>query len=89
MWRRADYEALFDAAPAGTLKGEATPFYLYDLDAQNRVRRFLPKARIIVMLRNPVDHAHSNWTHLWAAGLEPERDFVQACALERERRDAG
>ncbi|ABD11762.1 sulfotransferase [Frankia sp. CcI156] len=89
VWRRADYEALFDAAPAGTLKGEVTPFYLYDLDAQNRIRRLLPKARIIVMLRNPVDRAHSNWTHLWAAGLESERDFVRACALERERRDAG
>ncbi|OAA28561.1 Sulfotransferase family protein [Frankia sp. EI5c] len=89
VWRRADYEALFDAAPAGALRGEATPFYLYDLDAQNRIRRLLPKARLLVLLRNPVDRAHSNWTHLWAAGLEPERDFVQACALEERRRAAG
>jgi Sulfotransferase family len=89
VWRRADYEALFDPAPPGVLRGEATPFYLYDLDAQNRIRRLLPKARLVVMLRNPVDRAHSNWTHLWAAGLEPERDFVRACALEPERRAAG
>jgi hypothetical protein len=26
IWRRADYEALFDAAPAGVLRGESTPF---------------------------------------------------------------
>ncbi|MCM3886925.1 sulfotransferase [Frankia sp. R82] len=89
VWRQRDYEALFDPAPAGTLRGEATPFYLYDLDAQNRIRRLVPKARLVVLLRNPVDRAHSNWTHLWAAGLEPERDFVQACALEQSRRDAG
>ncbi len=89
VWRRADYEALFDPAPADTLRGEATPFYLYDLDAQNRIKRLVPKAKLIVLLRNPVDRAHSNWTHLWAAGLEPERDFVRACALEEERKTAG
>ncbi|MBL7501187.1 sulfotransferase [Frankia sp. CNm7] len=89
VWRRADYEALFDPAPAGALRGEATPFYLYDLDAQNRIKRLLPKAKLIVLLRNPVDRAHSNWTHLWAAGLESERDFVRACALEQSRREAG
>ncbi|EFC83410.1 sulfotransferase [Parafrankia sp. EUN1f] len=89
VWRPADYEALFDQAPPGALRGEATPFYLYDLDAQNRIRRLLPKARLVVLLRNPVDRAHSNWTHLWAAGLEPERDFVRACALEESRRAAG
>ena len=30
VWRRADYEALFASAPAGTLRGESTPLYLYD-----------------------------------------------------------
>ncbi|WP_239308979.1 MULTISPECIES: sulfotransferase [unclassified Frankia] len=89
VWRRTDYEALFDPAPPGVLCGESTPFYLYDLDAQNRIKRLLPKAKLIVLLRNPVDRAHSNWTHLWAAGLEPERDFVTACALEAQRREAG
>ena len=28
VWRREDYERLFDAAPAGALRGESTPFYL-------------------------------------------------------------
>ncbi|WP_131767481.1 sulfotransferase family protein [Candidatus Protofrankia californiensis] len=89
VWKRKDYEALFNTAPHGTLRGEATPFYLYDLDAQARIKRLLPKAKLVVLLRNPVDRAHSNWTHLWAAGLEPERDFVRACALEQPRKAAG
>src|SRR3954447_24380475 len=75
VWRRSDYEALFAPAPAGTLRGEATPFYLYDRGAQERIARLLPAARLIVMLRNPVDRAHSNWTHLRSAGLEPIGDF--------------
>ena len=31
VWRRDRYEALFDDAPAGTLRGESTPLYLQDL----------------------------------------------------------
>ena len=89
IWRRADYEALFAPAPAGTLVGEATPFYLYDLDAQARIRRTVPAAKLIVVVRNPVDRAHSNWYHLWAAGLEHERDFVAACEAEPARRASG
>ena len=89
VWRRADYEALFAPAPPGTLVGEATPFYLYDLDAQARIRRDVPDAKLIVVLRNPIDRAHSNWYHLWAAGLESERGFVAACKAEPARRAEG
>ena len=45
--------------------------------------------RIVVLLRDPVDRAHSNWTHLWNAGLEPEADFLAACHAEPARRAAG
>jgi len=89
VWRRADYERLFDPAPAGARLGEATPFYLYDLDAHDRIRSLVPQARLILLLRDPVDRAHSNWTHLWNAGLEPEADFLTACLAEPERRAAG
>jgi hypothetical protein len=89
VWRRDAYEALFAAAPPGTRRGEATPFYLYDLRAQGRIRRLVPHARLIAMLRDPVDRAHSNWAHLWAAGLESESDFVAACRAEPRRRAAG
>ena len=41
VWRTDDYEALFDPAPPGALRGESTPFYLYDRDAQRRIRRRL------------------------------------------------
>jgi hypothetical protein len=89
VWRRADYEALFDPAPAGTLRGESTPLYLYDRAAVRRIREALPDARLIVIVRDPVERAHSNWTHLWSAGLEPVGDFVRACAEEEGRIAAG
>jgi hypothetical protein len=89
VWRRADYEALFDAAPAGTLRGESTPLYMYDPEAMSRIQAAIPGAKLIAIIRDPVERAHSNWTHLWSAGLEPIGDFVAACAEEPRRIEAG
>src|SRR6202453_5326822 len=50
VWRRADYEALFSDAPAGTLRGESTPFYLHDLAGQRRIQSLMPAARVIGVL---------------------------------------
>jgi hypothetical protein len=89
VWRREDYEALFAAAPAGRLRAESTPFYLYDPAAQRRIRNLIPDVKMIAMLRDPVERAHSNWTHLWSAGLDPIGDFVKAFADEDRRVAAG
>ncbi|MBG0562337.1 sulfotransferase family protein [Actinoplanes aureus] len=88
VWRRDEYEALFDPAPPGALRGEATPFYLYDLAAHDRMKALVPNAKLVILLRDPVDRAHSNWTHLWVAGLEEEADFLAACRAEEQRRAA-
>lgn len=85
VWRRDDYEALFADAPAGTRKGESTTLYLADHGAHRRIADTLPQARLVAVVRDPVDRAHSNWMHLRAAGLEPEADFLRACDLEEQR----
>jgi hypothetical protein len=89
MWRRADYLALFAGAPAGTVRGESTPFYLYDRAAHRRLTADVPDVKVIVVVRDPVDRAHSNWAHLRADGLEPESDFLAAVSAEQRRIDAG
>jgi hypothetical protein len=85
IWRRDEYEALFAPAPPGTLRGESTPFYLWDKVAHLRIRETVPDVKLIAIIRDPVDRAYSNWTHLWCDGLEPEPDFVAACRREPER----
>ena len=85
VWRPEDYEALFDAAPRGTLAGESTTLYLRDPEAHARIAATVPSARLVAVVRDPVDRAHSNWTHLRSAGLEPEGDFLRACELEESR----
>lgn len=89
IWQRDRYERLFDGAPAGTLTFESTPFYLWDLDAQRRIAQRVPDAKLIAVVRDPLDRAFSNWTHLWVDGLEPEGDFLTACRLEEARAASG
>ncbi len=89
IWRRDRFLGLFDAAPVGAVRGEATPFYLYDADAVRRLVEDVPDVKVIAVIRDPVDRAYSNWMHLWADGLEPEVDFATAVDLEPARIAAG
>jgi Sulfotransferase family len=85
IWRRDEYVALFERAPAHTVRGESTPFYFYDRAAHARIAADIPDARFVVIVRDPVDRAVSNWVHLRADGLEPEADFLTAVELEEQR----
>jgi hypothetical protein len=85
VWRREDYLRLFAAAPARTVRGESTPFYLWHRTAQRRIAENLPHAKLIAVVRDPIDRAYSNWMHLWSDGLEPVADFEAAFAKEHDR----
>jgi len=89
VWDPARYEALFAAAPATALRGESTPFYLWDKASHRRIHALIPDVKMIAVIRDPIDRAYSNWGHLWCDGLEPESDFFRACELEPERIKAG
>jgi hypothetical protein len=89
IWQRDRYAQLFRDAPAGALRFESTPFYLWDRASHRRIAAAVPDAKLIAIIRDPIDRAFSNWTHLWADGLEPESDFVRACRAERRRVAAG
>ncbi len=86
---RAAYEALFAAARPGQVIGEASPLYLYSAHAAQRIRRCLPDARLVALLRHPTDRAYANFRHYRLAGLEPLAQFEQALAAEPARLAAG
>jgi hypothetical protein len=89
IWRADDYAALFAGASPGALRLESTPFYLYLPHARRRLAEELPQARFVVVVRDPVDRAYSNWMHLWVDGLEPDGDFRTAFRAEDTRIAAG
>jgi hypothetical protein len=76
-------------APKAGTSALRTPFYLASRAALTRIRADVPTAKLVVVVRDPVDRAYSNWAHLWADGLETIPDFIAACAAERRRVDAG
>jgi hypothetical protein len=46
-----------------TITGEATPGYLFHPHAAKRMARVIPEARLIALLRNPVDRTYSAYHH--------------------------
>jgi hypothetical protein len=78
------YRAHLPARRNGKLVGEASPSYLFHPLAPERVAGMLPGARLIALLRNPVDRAFSHYQHQVALGREP-LSFEDAVDREEER----
>jgi hypothetical protein len=81
----AEYEALFSSAPPHALTGEASVFYLYSKVAISQIMAHNANARIIVMLRNPVEATRSMHAFRWNNRLEDVADFEQAWRLQGAR----
>ncbi len=72
-WDRPDeaaYHALFPDRPG--LWGEATPIYLYWPNAIERIARYNPAMRMILIFRDPVERAWSHWKMEYAKRKERE-----------------
>jgi len=57
----AEYLKLFDQARDESAVGEASPQYLCDSAAPASIHAAVPEARIIMILRDPVDRAYSHY----------------------------
>ena len=83
--RLAEYRDLFATSPPGAVLGEASPLYLFADQAAARIRHHAPEARLVVVLRNPVDQAFSHFMYATKQRIEPLTDFVAALAAEDQR----
>jgi Sulfotransferase family len=82
---RDDYLALFDEGGSAKRVGEGSVWYLYSEVAAAKIKEFAPQARIIVMLRNPVEMAYSLHAQRLVSGAEDIGSFEEALATEGER----
>jgi len=81
------YEALFaGAADSHLAVGEASVRYLHSHDAVANILRYNAHARFIVMVRNPVEMAHSWHGQMLFNGEEDTPDFQTAWDLQAARR---
>jgi len=82
-----DYLALFDSATQeNTAIGEASVYYLYSKIAITNILKFNPDARIIVMLRNPIELVQSMHAQLLWTLDENEQNFEKAWKLQQQRK---
>lgn len=75
---------MFPPAPPDSIAGENTPNYLYWPPALPRIRNYNPAIKLIILLRNPIDRAFSQWNMQRVRGLEP-LDFLDAVRAEPAR----
>lgn len=80
-----DYKALFDGSDDAEATGEASYSSMYVSGATERIHRRLPHAKLIAILRDPVERAHSNFMMMVEQGREPLGDFAEALSREEER----
>lgn len=90
-WQAADpapLHAHYDwHAPGVVVRGEATPISIYWPGALERIRRYNPAARLILLVRQPACRAWSHWRMETSRGAET-LPFAAAIAAEGRRRVA-
>jgi hypothetical protein len=82
-----DYLQLFRATPRTKRVGEASHAYLVCPESAGVIHAFVPEARFLLVLRNPVDRAHSLYHYRALTGHERSPSFE--CALAEEEREGG
>jgi hypothetical protein len=81
------YLKLFEGAGEATHGGEASVLYLYSRKAPDEILALNPAARIVIMLRDPVDMIRSLHVRNLLNNYEDIVDLEQALAAEQARRE--
>jgi hypothetical protein len=85
---RAAYERLFSGGDGFPYVGEASTTYLTSEAAPEKIKRASPEAKIVVVLRDPVERAYSDFLYSTREGLD-ERSLSFAEAVRAELRFPG
>ncbi len=86
-WQAPDYRLLdagFGATTPGAIRFDATPIYSFWPPAMARIRRYNPAARLILLLRDPIERAYSHWAMEFRRGAET-LPFAEAIREGRRR----
>jgi hypothetical protein len=85
----ATYEALFADGRDALVRGEGSTVYLAHPTAPERMSHRVPDAKLVAILRNPIDRAYADYTFMKQRGHDPARTFREALDAERERANDG
>ena len=80
-----EYKKLFAQCPTDRKAGEATPIYLAHPDAPARAAQLVPSAKLVAVLRDPIERAFSHWVYYRMKGIETYSTLEGAMEAEVER----
>lgn len=81
---RKNYEALFKKAKDEIYLADCSPSYFYDSNAATKIYKDFPDAKIIVILREPMDRAYSQFLMERRIGIESQESFLEALRSDFE-----
>ena len=90
-WYRSLFPTLFSKWVVKQKKqfaitGEDTPFYIWNPLVAKRILKIIPNIKLIVLFRNPVDRAYSNY-HLGVRAGSEKLSFEDAIQMELKKLD--
>jgi len=88
MHDKKKYLGLFRNVKDEKSIGEASPTYLYDSESSLLIHKVIPHAKIIIILRDPVERAFSHYLLLKIQGIE-KRSFHEAITRSIDKRKNG
>jgi hypothetical protein len=80
-----EYKALYKGVKNEKAIGECSPCYLYFQNSVTNIKKLIPECKIIIVLRNPIERAYSQYIQLVMLGQET-LTFEKALKKQEERK---
>ena len=77
-----EYQALFDEVRDEQAIGEVSPVYLATTQAASRIAERIPEAKLLAIVRNPVERAYARFLGRTRDGLERRTSFAEIVRQE-------
>jgi hypothetical protein len=82
-----EYISIFDQVKNEKIIGESSTTYLKSTIAAKNIFKYNPEAKIIIIIRNPVDFLFSLYNRMQYMGVEENIEFEDALNLEKLRKN--
>ena len=87
--KEKEYLSLFRPKKNVSAVGESSVSYLYDSQAPSRIHDKVPDARILILLRDPIERAYSQFLHHLHFGFDSTFDFFEAVKSDYNKEKKG
>ena len=75
------YHKFFNPKKNHKVIGESTPIYMFWINAMERIFNYNPNIKLIIILRNPIERAFSNW-NMEIQRKREKRTFLESIQYE-------